>query len=168
MAKKSPLDNSLRHHKIADNIYLIVAGYCPETGSMDSKDGNAYVHACKTPCFTTATACLSGPYEQGQFGIERENDLYLNMVDADNPNLFNFRQFKLFLEFAEKNKHRNLIIHCNQGRSRSPTLGLLLLAKRGIITNKSFRQASAEFREKIYPRYCPGIGIKTFMEQTWS
>ena len=43
-----------------------------------------------------------------------------------------------------------VLVHCNQRVSRSPGIGLLYLAREGIIYNRTFEEALAEF-EMIYP-----------------
>ena len=45
---------------------------------------------------------------------------------------------------------RKVLVHCNQGMSRSPGIGLFYVAREGIIKNGSFQEALAEF-ETIYP-----------------
>ena len=57
------------------------------------------------------------------------------------------------------------MIHCNQGISRSPSIGLLYLAVKGIIKNENYNIAKEDFI-KIYPKYEPS-GIKEFLEINW-
>lgn len=56
------------------------------------------------------------------------------------------------LEFIDQSlkEDRKVLVHCNQGVSRLPGIGLLYLAKEGIINNGTFEEALAEF-EEIYP-----------------
>jgi hypothetical protein len=100
---------------------------------------------------------------------KNNNRLSLNWVDGD-AYLFNWSGAKTFimvLNFIDDwvNK-RKVLIHCDQGLSRSPTLGLLYLAKRlKIITEDSFSAALSDF-VKIYPIYQPK-GIADFVNQHW-
>lgn len=101
---------------------------------------------------------------------EKENRLSLNWVDGA-AYLYNWsgaETFNKVLNFIEKwSNQRKILIHCDQGRSRAPTLGLLYLAKRlKIIPNDSFENAKNEFIE-IYPNYYPS-GIGGYVAQHWN
>jgi predicted protein tyrosine phosphatase len=63
--------------------------------------------------------------------LEREYDLYLNIIDPPVP-LFKPPLFSSFLVFADKHwrSGKKLLIHCNQGESRAPSLALLFLEKK--------------------------------------
>jgi predicted protein tyrosine phosphatase len=61
-----------------------------------------------------------------------------------------------------------VLVHCNQGMSRSPAIGLLYLAKyTDQLPKSSFAEAEAAFR-KLYPPYNPAPGVRGFMFQNWS
>jgi predicted protein tyrosine phosphatase len=98
--------------------------------------------------------------------MERGNHLYLNMVDPPIP-LFKPEMFKIFFAFMDKQiSNRPVLIHCNQGLSRAPSLTLLYMAKRlNLLPNTSYQDALLEF-EKNYP-YQPGKGIETFLTNYW-
>lgn len=101
---------------------------------------------------------------------ERENRISLNWVDGP-AYLYEWSgpsTFVRVLDFIEKwIVDRNVLIHCDQGISRSPTLGLLFLAKRQMsIPNSSFSIARIEF-QKIYPLYQPA-GIGDYVDQHWN
>lgn len=120
----------------------------------------AVVHACKDPCFRSKTIQSVPPW------IEDSTELWLNMIDPPRP-LFVLPLFTRFLVFADRHVHdRAVIIHCNQGLSRSATLALLWLAKRtGDIPNTSFESAAEAFAAK-FP-YRPGRGIVTYLSKMW-
>jgi predicted protein tyrosine phosphatase len=73
------------------------------------------------------------------------------------------------LNFIEKNiQSKKVMIHCNQGLSRAPTLALLFLAKRAkIINNKSYQKAKEDFL-KLFPNYQPGTGIQIYLTTYWN
>jgi hypothetical protein len=50
--------------------------------------------------------------------------------------------------------------------SRSPGIGLLYLAKKGIFDNSSFEEALSEFK-KIYPGVDMAGGMRGFLEENW-
>ncbi|MFZ3152071.1 MAG: hypothetical protein WA116_10385 [Anaerolineaceae bacterium] len=102
--------------------------------------------------------------------FEKDNHLSLNWVDGA-AKLYDWSGVVTFikiLDFVEKwSVQRKVLIHCDQGRSRSPTLGLLFLAKRiKSIPNDSFGSARDEFI-KIYPNYYPS-GIGDYVDQNWN
>ena len=98
----------------------------------------------------------------------KENKLILNLVDAPKPEFFDKRiiaaslnYFDLQIEFGQK-----VLICCNKGESRSPSIALLYLIKQGIIKGETFEDCEAEFM-KVYPEYNPGEGIRGFCKLNW-
>ena len=133
--------------------------------------GTAVVHACKSPCHQRAVGYRGSlpPTHPNYLVLEREFDLYLNIIDPPVP-LFKPELFTVFLGFAERhwNAGQHLLIHCNQGESRAPTLALLFMAKRlGIISDQSFEEAKLSFLP-MYPSYQPGKGIRLYMTRNWA
>lgn len=101
--------------------------------------------------------------------FEDENRLSLNWVDGE-ARLYEWsgpRVFNQVLDFIDKKiPSKKVLIHCDQGQSRSPTLGLLYLSKRlKKIPSDSFQNARKEFL-KIYPYYQPS-GIAEYVEMNW-
>jgi hypothetical protein len=134
-------------------------------------EGRAYVHACKVPCHSRAVGYRGTlPVTHPEYLSQHVgNHLYLNMIDPPQP-LFRRESFAAFREFAAPQwaAGNTLVIHCNQGESRAPSLALLLLAKDiRAIAGGSYEAAVAEFT-KLYPSYRPGRGIATFLNRNWS
>lgn len=138
-----------------------------EAGHRAGAD-KAVVHACKDPCHKDAVGYAKSldATHPNYLSHERGNHLYLNMVDPPVP-LFKHETFKLFFDFVDRQiKERPVVIHCNQGRSRAPSLTLLYMAKRlNLLPDTDYRSARAEF-EKKFP-YFPGKGIETFLSSEW-
>lgn len=139
----------------------------------DCKNGNknwAIIHACKSPCHQKAVGYkgnLNNDHKN-YLVLERKYNLYLNIIDPPFP-LFRPILFSSFLSFAIKNwkEERKILIHCNQGESRAPSLALLFLAKGlAVIDNSSYESAYLEF-EELYPMYDPGEGIQIYFEENW-
>jgi len=135
------------------------------------KDGWVTVHACKSPCHQNAVGYRGSlPSDHPNYLVlERENNLFLNMIDPPQP-LFMMPLFTNFMKFISVywGGGKNVLIHCNKGESRAPSLGLLFLAKHvNVINNESYIKAKREFM-KIYPFYTPGTGIQIYLETNWN
>ena len=130
----------------------------------------AVVHACKSPCHQRAVGYRGSlpSSDPNYLVLSKSNDLYLNIIDPPRP-LFKLLTFTSFLEFAMRHweQGKKVLIHCNLGESRAPTLALLFLAKcRREISAESFDTAKREF-QRIFPYYQPGQGIQTYLRATW-
>lgn len=95
---------------------------------------------------------------------EKDNKLSLNWVDCA-AYLYNWSRIDTFIKILNFIDNwiskKNVLIHCDQGQSRSPTIGILYLAKRAKrISNDSYMDAKKEFMERC-PHYLPGgIGLR--------
>lgn len=101
---------------------------------------------------------------------EKDNRLSLNWVDGA-ARLYEWSGAVTFikvLDFVDRwIKDKKVLIHCDQAISRSPTLGLLYLAKRSkTIPNSSYTDAYRDFI-KLYPNYQPG-GIGEYVNMHWN
>lgn len=130
------------------------------------------VHACKEPYhrqalgYTGRAALKSHP----EYLIaRREHRLILNLVDAPNPAYIPEEIIDAALDFIRESveaEHQTLV-HCNLGESRSPSIGLLYLARyTDRLPTSSFAEAENTFRAS-YPAYNPGSGIRGFMIANW-
>lgn len=131
----------------------------------------AVVHACKSPCHQRAVGYHGNlpALHQHYLSLERRDDLFLNLIDPPKP-LFRLESFDCFLAFAAARYDSGsaLLIHCNQGESRAPSLALLFLAKRlRTIPAESFWKAKEAFA-RLYPAYRPGTGIRQFFADHWA
>jgi hypothetical protein len=130
----------------------------------------AVVHACKSPCHQREVGYHGSlPNTHPNYLVlEKENDLILNMIDPPRP-LFMPKLFADFLAFSEKHwtKEEKLLIHCNLGESRAPSLALLFVAKYlHKISNIGYENAKSEFIN-LFPSYSPGLGIQIYLRQHW-
>jgi predicted protein tyrosine phosphatase len=101
--------------------------------------------------------------------LEREGLLSFNWVDGD-ARMYDWHKPEAFtraLDFIDTWRPlRQVLISCDQGGSRSPTIGLLYLAKRAkVIQGETFLGAQQAFLS-IYPRYAPA-GIADYVRQHW-
>ncbi len=130
-----------------------------------------FVQACKEPCHREALGYTKRTAEKNhpEYLIAyRERRIILNMTDPSTGKYFENILFQKSLEFIDENLNngKKILIHCNQGISRSPSIGLLFLATKNKIRNESFEIAKEDFR-KIYPNYAPS-GIREFLTLNWN
>jgi len=123
----------------------------------------AVVHACQS-CFVRG---VHGRVE-GRKVFENADDLYLNLLDISSLSYdYAYPIFKKSMEFIERKiKEKEVLVHCNFGMSRSPSIALLYMAKKGYIDNSSFKNALDDFK-KIYNYYSPGFGMYRYFDGYW-
>ena len=154
-----------------DDYYNLKKEHIPNISPDQPTDNWAVVHACKEPCHRlllgyTGRGC---PKDHPEYLFaERGNRLYLNMVDANSGLFFDKTLIDKALEFIDLKLKSGIkvLIHCNEGMSRSPSLGLLYLIKHGHIQGETLEDCEAEYL-KIYPEYNPGKGIREFVKENW-
>lgn len=134
--------------------------------------GWAIVHACKEPYHRDALGYTSqaAPKTHPEYLIARRGHrLILNLVDAPNPAYIPKEIIDAALAFIHTNRETGsrVLVHCNQGASRAPIIGLLYLAHHtNAINATTFTAAEQEFRQR-YPPYAPGPGMRDFASQHW-
>ncbi len=141
--------------------------------TVKNQSGWAIVQACKEPYHRQALGGYPGrgaPKNHPEYLIARRGDrLILNMVDADNPAYIPKELVDAALQFIGEQLHegKKVLVHCNQGMSRSAGITLLHLALSGQLPRESFTAAEQAFR-KIYPPCAMAAGIRGFLMQNWS
>jgi hypothetical protein len=131
----------------------------------------AVVHACQSPCYDRALRERAGKGADAGSPpvLEDEYNLYLDILDPLEPT-FERQVFTESLAFLREHweAEREILVHCNAGRSRSPSILLLFLAKElGVISESDFDSAKADFLS-LYPEYWPTTtGIQTYLREHW-
>ena len=155
--------------EITDNLFI---------GSQEDYELNVkfqpdwfVIHACKEPYHRQAlgyTGRAVANTHPEYLIAERGNRLILNLVDVEDPKYIVKEIIdKAILTIDEKIKAKKTLVHCNQGMSRSATIGLLYLHYSGIISTDNFKKAEIEYL-KLYPSYNPANGMRTFAELNWN
>lgn len=134
-------------------------------------DGWCVVHACKEPYHRQALGYLGrgAPKDHPEYLIAtRGNRLILNMVDADNPVYIPKEIMDAALFFIDQSlaADKQVLVHCNQGMSRSAGIALLFLGKQGHIAQSSFIEAEDQFKT-LYPPCSMATGIRGFLIENW-
>jgi predicted protein tyrosine phosphatase len=128
--------------------------------------GWAVVHACKDPYHRKLLGYKSpgAPKEHPEYLMaQRGERLYLNLVDADQVRFIPAQIIDRAIEFIgyELDRGHKVLVHCNQGESRRPSIGLLYLVEKGILR----KETALEDFMRLYPRYQPRIGMRDFVRQ---
>jgi len=135
------------------------------------QDGWATVHACKEPYHRQALGysgrAVSKDHPEYLFAL-RGDHLILNLVDVDNPDWISPVIINKAIEFIDDaiESGKPVLIHCNQGMSRSAGIGLIYLAHIGLFKDMTFEAVEKNYMT-IYPPYNPARGMREFVRLNW-
>ena len=138
---------------------------------VKNRIGWRIIHACKEPYHRNLLRYTGqgAPKNHPEYLIaERQNRLFCNLIDAPNPNYIPKDIIDKCLQFIDEaiKSDIKILVHCNQGESRSPGISLLYLATIGVIFNETYSQAKNDFL-KLYPKFKPNKGIEGFLMRNW-
>lgn len=155
--------------RITDNLYVGDLEDCRALSRGSVGKDWAVVHACKNPCHADRCGQAPDPESADYLARQEGAHLYLNMIDPPAP-LFRRATFDIFIRFAREQWQagRPLLIHCNRGESRAPSLAIVFLAKVLYrIGDTSFDDAWDEFEQLIGEKFQPGAGIEQWLREHW-
>ena len=142
-----------------------------DAGYLKEKERWVHVlHCCKEP-YHRAFVGYSGrsaPEGKEYLYAYRGNDLALNMVDADESKYFRWKMMMEGIAFIEKcvNAEELVLVHCNQGKSRSCGMVMAYLRYRGDFDGFDYIGAKNIFKV-LYPEYEPKAGIEDCLIENW-
>ena len=158
--------------EIANNIFV---GAEQDFYTIQNQENWAILHCCKNPfhCdFVGYKGTISSTHPD--YALKRKgNEMALNLVDmntfSENYLSFNENMFRVAFEFLDKYREQGckILIHCNQGESRGPTMGMFYSAYCGLFGSPDFDETVAEFR-KLYLRYNPKRNIFCTAQALWN
>lgn len=139
---------------------------------VKGNEGWFIAQACKEPYHRKELGYTGkgAPKEHPEYLIaRRKGRIILNLIDAKDPEYIPKEIIDAALDFIQKGLKlgKKVLVHCNQGESRSPSIGLLYMAMNGLIPNKTLNEAEEAFR-CIYPNYQPSAGMRGFLINNWS
>jgi len=129
------------------------------------------LYCAKDPCHKNLVGYegKSCPKDHPEYLVARRgNQMALNMVDAPSPKFFSKEMITAGLDFMEEgyNKGLKVLVTCNQGVSRSPSMAFLFMATRLKELFEYFGDSIRMFKQ-LYPNYMPGDGIYAHMLENW-
>ncbi|MDL3985897.1 dual specificity protein phosphatase family protein [Shewanella xiamenensis] len=135
------------------------------------ENGWYIIHACKEPYHRQALG-YSGrgaPNSHPEYLIaKRDGRLILNLVDAPDPAYISKEIMDAAVNAIVENiSDRKVLVHCNQGMSRSPTIALLYLLKHTNVLKTDDLASVHETFLGLYPLYNPAGGVAGFVEKNW-
>uniref|UniRef100_A6W323 Dual specificity protein phosphatase n=1 Tax=Marinomonas sp. (strain MWYL1) TaxID=400668 RepID=A6W323_MARMS len=154
--------------EVCHNLFV---GNDTDAKKVLSLDGWFIVHACKEPYHRQALGYIShaAPKTDPEYLIaKRENRLILNLVDAPNPAYIPKEVMGAAVEAIATNiGSKKVLVHCNKGMSRSPTIAFLYLLKHSkVLDSADLANALNQFKF-LYPPYQPAGGVAGFVEMYW-
>jgi hypothetical protein len=131
----------------------------------------AVIHACKTCHMKIVgyTGSLDPGHPEYLSALRQERHLALNLIDAPEPRFFRPELFVKALDFlSEWHSQGPVLVHCNGGMSRAPSLALVYLAQRvKVLRRGSYAEAREDFTRFYRGPYTPGPGIAAFLHVRW-
>lgn len=137
------------------------------------KFSGSILHCAKEPWFTDAYRRHQQKMYDDRYGVPFAsntvirigyNEMALNLVDAVHHKYFNDITIDPGLEFITERMSEGdaVLVHCNMGVSRSPSIALLWMWEHGYL-DPEFRYALPQFK-KLYPAYQPGNGFWHYLK----
>lgn len=164
--------------KIIENLYIGTVENIP----FAEQWGYSILGACKEPLHRQH-AKLQGASEEGYVGrampkdepeylfAERDHALYLNLIDAREAKYIPDECINKALDFIDKEiaDNRDVLIVCNKGESRSPSIAFMYLIEKWLFD--SFLWWSFESVLNVflifYDCYNPSNGMKEYVKNFW-
>jgi hypothetical protein len=139
---------------------------------LKNKDNWSFLRCCKYGAGghqqTLGYNTLAAPEGREHFVVKRGHLMALNMLDLDDPNFVDPKMVQAGLDFAKEEllSGRKVLIACNQGKSRGPTMGLMFLRSIGDMPHAYLM--SQRMYHTIYDAYDPSQGINQFARMAWT
>lgn len=110
---------------------------------------------------------LGAPKDANYYHVTRGKRMALNLLDLEDPNFIPKEAVFPGLRFINKHLKAGdkVLVHCNAGHSRGPTMAMMFLRTIGELPS-GFVTSEKIFRS-LYPRYDPGVGMRTFARAHW-
>jgi hypothetical protein len=107
------------------------------------------------------------PKGKEYLSAQRGNVMALNLIDADDPEMIPDAAIDAGLKFIKEQMDagKTVFVHCNAGRSRSPSIVMMYLRSIGELS-QSFVRSEHVFRT-LYSDYDPSAGMRSHARARW-
>ena len=152
---------------------LFVGNQLDERHVRNKKPAWAVLHCAKDPYHREAVGYTGGaPKDHPEYLFAYRDEgmrLCLNMIDAPKPEFFADAMIVEGLKFIEAHlrAERSVLVHCNQGGSRGPSMALLYLRGRATPWRDMEFEDAEEAFGTIYLPYQPASGIREYVRSKW-
>ena len=161
--------------EVFHNLFVGSAADLPEvmTEAGAVRDSWFVISAAKLPWHKEALghAGHGAPKDHPEYLIARRpNRLLLNLIDADKVEYIRDEIMDAALDAISNSLDAGLkvLVHCNQGQSRAPTIVLLWLRKSGHSSPElTFDGAVRLLTSAVYPAYAPAKGMADYARAHW-
>lgn len=131
-----------------------------------------FIHACKEPYHRQAlgyTGRAAAKDHPEYLIARRDGRLILNLVDVADVNYVAAEIVDTAIEAIHANLgDSKVLLHCNQGHSRSPSIALLYLCRyTDRFAGVGLDDALVAFRA-LYPSYAPARGMADYVRLNWN
>lgn len=157
--------------EIYKNIYV---GNAMDAQSLIGDYDWAFVHCCKT--FHQSMLGYRGSLlkTDPNYAFYRQGSrLALNLVDMDNFSkdyLDHYhKMFQTAIDFIDEQllQNKKVLLHCDQGESRGPSIALLYMGSKIKFGSVEFEEAKEKFMA-IYPNYSPKGCMYYNLKELWN
>lgn len=155
--------------EVFENLFV---GSQEDEAAVRGQSGWYVIHACKEPYHRKALGYTGrgAPKEHPEYLVAaREGRLILNLVDVDNVAYIPAEIIDTALEAIQQNiSSSRVLVHCNQGLSRSPTIALLYMARFSYQYRSMDHGTAVQQFRRIYPAYIPAGGMADYVRLHWA
>lgn len=153
--------------EVAPNLFVGSQDDLPEAEAQ----GFYIIHAAKEPWHRKALGYAPGkaaPKGPEYLFTARPMHMALNLIDAADVAYIPTELVESAVaSISNMLIHHKVLIHCNQGKSRAPTLALLYLARYTDALSSDYGQAMHDFK-RLYPEYAPAQGMADYVRLNWA
>lgn len=154
--------------EVYKNLFV---GSQDDENSVRGQTGWFVVHACKEPYHRDAlgyTGRAASKDHPEYLIARRPGRLILNLVDVADVNYISPEIIDPALDTIHQHIASNkVLVHCNLGMSRSPTIAFLYLLKfADVLPRQNLESDLVEF-QRLYPPYAPAKGMADYARLNW-
>lgn len=139
---------------------------------LQDRDGWSWVRCCKEGIGghrqTLGYSTQGAPQGKNYLSVRKGHLLALNFIDPHDPAYISTELIQKGLDFISERiaAGDKVLVACNQGHSRGPTMALLYLRSIGEMPH-SFGVSERIF-STLCPQYSPNQGMRTKARQLWA